>query len=122
VRTLALGEDGTYDTEAVSKDPFTIRLSDTFEIPAMVYGDLNGDAVQDIAVGRGASRMCVHLGTVDPKDGSFASKPSECFDADPYQRYVTVELGGRDVLMRFDTRGEARNQVTVTFLEEPTHP
>jgi len=123
VRTLTLGEDGMYDTEAVRKDPFTIRLSDTFEIPAVVYGDLNGDAVQDIAVGRGGNRMCVHLGARDSEDRSFASRPSQCFKADPYERYVTGRLQGhRDVLMRFSTTGDRRSQVTVTFLEEPANP
>jgi hypothetical protein len=120
VNTLTLTADGVYDVEAATRDPFTIRLSDHFDIPAIVYGDFDGDAVEDIAVGRGETRMCIHRGLSGSEKRGFTAKPSHCFEADPYQRYVTGRLRGhRDFLMRFRTAGEGRNVVTVTFLQPP---
>lgn len=114
--TVAHGGESGFDVGAMATDSMTARLSRRYDLPVIKLEDMNGDDLVDVLIGSGEDRVCTHDGL--PGEGKrFRSKPSSCFKADPYARYVIADLdgNGQKDLIRHDPTSESPGKIVLTL-------
>jgi hypothetical protein len=113
--TVAHDGESAFDVEGMATDSMTARLSKRYDLPVIKLEDMDGDGFADVLIGTGEDRVCTHVG-MPGEDRRFRSKPSSCFKADPYARYVIADLdgNGRMDLIRHNPTGEKPGEITLT--------
>jgi hypothetical protein len=109
------GESG-FDVMGMATDSMMVRLSKKYDLPVIKLEDMDGDGLVDVLIGTGEDRVCIHAGVRD-RDKRFRSKPTSCFEADPYARYVIADLDGDGTkdLIRHNPTSENPGKLVITL-------
>lgn len=113
-----LGRDGTFGPARLLKPARKATLSKRYDLPLIQVADFDGDGLKDLAIGEGDDEVCLYRGEGGEDGWTLGARPTLCFAADPFERFVVDDLDGdgKQELIRHPVQGEGQARAVVTFL------
>ena len=113
--TVTLGPDATFDPSRAWKDPVTLRLSSSYDLPVVLFCNADDDKVTDLVIGTAEDEVCVFPGKAHDPAHRFSSSASLCFETDPYASFSHADLDadGKEELIVKQTQSKTPGQLSV---------